>query len=237
MNLTAKWIEGPAINAAPEEAATLCDLRIFVDGENACRFIDFEEVDQEKQKGDHLTIPAVYLAEGLATDWWSIFGSRDWLHRIQRYRTGFALPDIVLRSHGTQIEIVSGDNRLLENPHLQFNSVNGETISRIDAEAVLSRFIKKVADKLSSDNIRNSELQARWNRVSLSRCDEDERAFCEAAGALGLDPYTISKEDAIFVESANELFSKEVLLEFLSGLRASKGTWSPLSYHLVERTR
>ena len=100
-------------------------------------------------------------------------------------------------------------------------SVDGEIISRLDAEALFSRFIEKVIDKLTSAGILNSELQVRWSRVSISRSDEEERGFCEAAGALGLDPYTISEGSACFIESANELLAKEVLLEFLSS------TWSP----------
>ena len=226
LNLSVDWVEHPTINAAPEEAATICDLRIFVDGKNACRFLDLDEVTVEDQESDRLTIPAVHLAEGLATDWWSIISSRDWKHRIQRYRTGFALPDIVLRSHGSRIEVMSGPHRHIKNPQLRFDSVGGETIPRLDAEAVFSRFIEKVIDKLTSAGILNSELHARWKRVSISRSDAEERDFCEAAGALGLDPYSISEENTCFIESANDLLAKEVLLEFLSGLRAS--TWSPV---------
>ena len=117
--------------------------------ENACLFLDLDEVDQEEQRCERLTIPAVYLAEGLATDWWSILCSRDWEHRIQRYRTGFALPDIVFQSHGSKIEVTSGRHLQIKNPLLRFDSVRGETISRLDAEAVFSRFIEKVVAKLN----------------------------------------------------------------------------------------
>ena len=225
MNFAAEWVEFFAVNTAPHEAATLCDLRIFVGGQNACRFLDLDEVELANQKNDRLTIPAVYLAEGLATDWWSILGSRDWDHRIQRYRTGFALPDIILRSHGSHIEVLSGPHRHIMNPQLQFESVESELVSRLDAEAVFSRFIEEVIAKLASAAIHDSELQTRWKRVCISRSDEEESEFCEAAGALGLDPYNISEEHARFIESAYEFLSEKVLLEFLSGLRTV--TWAP----------
>ena len=225
MNFAAEWVDYDAVNTALDEAATLCDLRIFVRGKNACRFLDLDEVELANQKNDRLTIPAVYLAEGLATDWWSILGSRDWDHRIQRYRTGFALPDIILRSHGSHIEVLSGPHRHIMNPQLQFESVESELVSRLDAEAVLSRFIEEVIAKLTFAGIHDSELQTRWKRVCISRSDEEDSEFCEAAGALGLDPYSISEEHARFIESAYEFLSEEVLLEFLSGLRTV--TWAP----------
>jgi hypothetical protein len=225
LNFAAEWVEYNAVNANPDEAATLCDLRIFVGGKNACRFLDLDEAELENQKNARLTIPAIYLAEGLATDWWSILNSRDWNHRIQRYRTGFALPDIVLRSHGSYIEVASGPHRHIMNPQLQFEPVESEFVSRLDAEAVFYRFIEEVIARLASAEIRDSELQTRWKRVCASRRDEEESVFCEAAGALGLDPYSISEEHAKFIESAYEFLSEEVLLEFLSGLRTE--TWAP----------
>lgn len=58
----------------------------------------------------------------------------------------------------------------------------------------------------------------RWSHVSRSLDNPDERAFCEAAGALGVDPYGISEADATFIEQAAELFSGEALLKFLAGV-------------------
>ena len=77
MQFLTEWIsEGP--NASAEERATLCNLQIFVNGENACLHFD----PDSKTTFEHITVPAVHLAEGLATDWWSIFGGRDREHQI-----------------------------------------------------------------------------------------------------------------------------------------------------------
>ena len=228
LTINVEWIP-PAPNAAPEEAATLCTMRIFVDGKSACRFLDLA-APIEHQEHDRLTIPAVHLAEGLATDWWSILHGRDEQHRLQKYRTGFALPDLVLMSHGRHLEVLPGNRNLIKNPQLQFVPVDGEIISLLDAEAVFSGYIEDVIERLNSEGIHSSELQSRWDRVTNSRMDEEESDFCEAAGALGLDPYRISEDNAGFIESANDLFAKEVLLEFLSGLRNSN--WS---HNLISR--
>ena len=87
--ISTEWIDdGP--NASAEERATLCRLSLYVSDENACSFFE----PTSNRTCDHVTVPAVHLAEGLATDWWSIFGGRDRDHAIRKYRTGFALPDV-----------------------------------------------------------------------------------------------------------------------------------------------
>ena len=146
MRFSIDWIgDGP--NASAEERATLCDLQIVVNDKNLCR----HSTPSANEPFDHLTIPAVHLAEGLATDWWSILGGRDRKHPVLRYR--------------------------------------------------------------------NSEVAVRWSRVSRSLSDPEERSFCEAVGALGLDPYLISDAEAQFVEDAANLFAGEALIEFLAGVR------------------
>jgi len=59
-----------------------------------------------------------------------------------------------------------------------------------------------------------------WARVQESRADANERAFCEAAGALDSDPYSIPDADARLIESAGALFEGEPLIEFLAGMRS-----------------
>ena len=146
MRFSIDWIgDGP--NASAEERATRCDLQIVVNDKNLCR----HSTPSANEPFDHLTIPAVHLAEGLATDWWSILGGRDRKHPVLRYR--------------------------------------------------------------------NSEVAVRWSRVSRSLSDPEERSFCEAVGALGLDPYLISDAEAQFVEDAANLFAGEALIEFLAGVR------------------
>jgi len=58
----------------------------------------------------------------------------------------------------------------------------------------------------------------RWERVAASRLDLEEAAFCEAAGALAVDPYSIEERDSILIDQAGRLFDGEALNEFLAGL-------------------
>ena len=216
MQFLTEWIsEGP--NASAEERATLCNLQIFVNGENACLHFD----PDSKTTFEHITVPAVHLAEGLATDWWSIFGGRDREHQILHYRTGFALPDLSLKCDGSTLE-VTGSQLSSKNPSVRFWQTGSEVLSRDDAQSTLAEFIERVIERLSCGGVANSEVAVRWTRVSDSRSDPDERAFCEAAGALGVDPYLISDSDARFIEDAGDLFSEEALVELLAGISKQK---------------
>ena len=226
MRFSVDWIDGAA-NRAAEERATLCDLAIYVDGRNVCRLIDCVS----NEGTESLIGPAVHLAEGIAADWWIIFGGRDRNRGIRRYRTGFALPDLVFRTDGATFEVTSRAFTS-ENPHLRFPVDGRETLPRATAEAELSRFVDAVVDRLTSRGVGNSEVATHWARVGESRCDPQEQAFCEAAGALGLDPYAISDDDAQFIEDANNVFSEESLIEFLAGIRKEQRAAS-----ILERVR
>ena len=212
MRFSTEWLDAGA-NASAEERATLCRFRLYVSEENACRFFD----PALAGACDHVAVPAVHLAEGLATDWWSIFGGRDREHPIRSYRTGFALPDVRLGFDGSTFEVRGGQSAFA-NPDVRFWQVGSEGLSRAAAESTLAGFINDVAARLAAAGLSHSEVILRWSRVSRSLSDPDERAFCEAAGALGVDPYGVSEEDARFIEEAADLCSGEALLEFLAGI-------------------
>ena len=221
MRFSVEWLDG-APNACAEERATLCRLRIFVGDENACVFYD----PQKDEKYDHVIAPAVHLAEGIATDWWSIFGARDREHSLLPWRTGFVLPNVRLRFDGATFE-VAGDQLHRDNPKLRFWLVDTETLSRDATESVLANFVERVVDKLAREGVANSEIALCWSRISESRADPEERPFCEAAGALGVDPYSISDTDASFIDAAGDLFFGEALIEFLAGIGETHHSASP----------
>lgn len=220
MRFSVEWVSG-GTNACAEERATLCDLRIFVGETNACVFYDAVS----GEKFEQVTVPAVHLAEGIAADWWAIFGGRDREHPLLPYRTGFVLPDLSFKFDGSTFE-VAGRQLSCPNPNTRFWQAGSESLSRGSAESVLSDFIDQVVEKLAGEGIPDSETALAWSRVSESRNDPDEYAFCEAAGALGADPYAISDPDADFIQQAGGLFSGEALIEFLAGVETS-GRSSP----------
>ena len=232
MRFLVEWIDG-APNVSAEERATMCDLRIVVGDTNACSHKD--EVGRESYES--IVVPAVHLAEGIATDWWNIFGGRDCQRPIWPYGTGFILPCLSFGCNGSTFE-VSGEQMSCENPGVRFWRVDAETISRDEAERELTGFVQNVVDRLSGEDIEGTEVQLRWKRVAESRRDPDENAFCEAAGALGLDPYAIAGEDADFIMRAGGVLSGAPLTEFLAGVNSVRleGRYGALA-SVVEATR
>ena len=207
-------------NVSAEERATMCDLRIMVGQVNSCLHWD----DRVGAPFESIRVPAVYLAEGLAKDWWSIFGCRDRRQPIWPYRTGFILPSLILSCDGSTLE-VSGEQLYCDNPGLRFWQAGSEVVSRQTAEETLADFVSSVIDRLRTHEISDSEVAVQWARVEASRKDPEESAFCEAAGALGVDPYSIDEADAQFIESAGSLFEGDVLSDFLAGLSNLDRNW------------
>ena len=213
LEFSTDWVKG-ARNAIMEERRTLCDLRIYVGGNNICVFDDYED----NTTLDCLTVPVVHLAEGIASNWWQILGSRDCERSMIAHRRGFALPDLRFRSDGATFEVYSRVYHS-RNPHIRFKNEARTTLTRAEAEHALGRFIYSVVGRLDDAGVDSSEVGSCWKRVSESRHDPEERAFCEAAGALGADPYSIVGADEEFIVASSGFFSDEALIEFLAGTK------------------
>lgn len=212
MRISSEWLDG-GINAALEERATLSAWQLFVADQNVCLHLD------QGESSDHIISPLYSIAEGLSHDWWSIFGGRDCSVSIASHRMGFAVPDVRLKFDGSAFEITA-EQKSYVNPNVRFWAGPTETMDRSTAENALSSLIGIIIDRLNEKGIRGSAAQLRWARVETSRQSEDESAFCEAAGALGIDPYSIPEETADLIEQSASLFAGEALVEFLGGLRS-----------------
>jgi len=222
-----EWIsDGPHSNV--EERATLCAPRMVLDNRNIFSFLD----TASGKFIDSPVFPAVHLAEGIASNWWSIFGGRDRNHSLLPWRNGHALPDMRFEYNGAVFSI---ECRPLEwsNPKLVFMNRGLARLTRVEAEDLLGGFVEAVVDKLTSEDIRETEVHLNWARVKTSMSDEDERSFCEASGALGVDPYSVSERTLDFIESAESLFKGESLVEFLAAVRSSNGFSSNSHWDLV----
>ena len=110
------------------------------------------------------------------------------------------------------------------------DAAGGEEMPRKDAEAALSRFIEDVVERVADGGVRSSEVALRWKRVSRSRTDPDEQEFCEAAGALGVDPYAIDEQDIRLIGKAHEYLRGEPLIEFLAGAALGERSESSLDW-------
>ena len=217
MKILAKFLEG-ATNAVPEERATVADFQVFVSEQNVTMHFR-GNAPVTGASIDHVTIPIYGLAEGIAHDWWSLFGGRDQEFLLIKYRSGFVVPDVRFKFDGSEFE-VSASQKIYKNPDVRFWAGPKEVLTRAEAEAALSSLVEEVIGQLDTAKVRDSSAALRWARVEESRAKPEEAQFCESAGALGLDPYQIADKDAATVDRAASLFEeREALDEFLSGAR------------------
>ncbi len=210
---SADWHDD-ALNAAPEERATVADFQLFVDDKNVCVHMRDDEVF------NHVTIAVYPIANGLAHDWWTLFGGRDRHVSLMRHRSGYIMPNVVLSFDGAAFE-VSAQQREYKDNNVRFWAGPNEVMDRACAEISLSSFIETVIERLDERKVWDSGLAQRWRRVLASRQDADEQAFCEAAGALGRDPYAMDDAAADTIEQAGRFFEGEPLSEFLAGARSA----------------
>lgn len=197
-------------NAAPEERATIAEFRVLLENVNISRHLcDTDTIES-------LMISLYPLADGLAHDWWSILGGRDREVSLTKYRGGYVLPDVRLKFDGMLFEISAHEYKY-QNPNLSFLSGPTIRLVRAETEDKLSELIERVLHRLEAEGVSETGCALRWQRVQESRADTDEASFCEAAGALNLDPYEIDDAHAGFIEAAAQKFSGEQLIEFLAG--------------------
>jgi hypothetical protein len=203
-----EW-QDDAINAAPEERATVAALRLFLNDRNITQYM------LDGTVGDQVTVALYGLVSGLVHDWWSIFGARDRVFSLRNYRTGYLIPDVRIRFDGAVFEIGAHQSVYMD-PDLRFWGGTTEALTRAEGEAWLTSLVEEVLVRLEERGVRDTSAALRWRRVQSSR-SSGESAFCEAAGGIGLDPYRISENVADFIDRAETIFERESLVEFVSG--------------------
>lgn len=209
MRFEASWIEN-ATNAAPEERASVADVRIWLNGQNVTQHFG------HGVSSDHVTVAVYSLVNGIVHDWWSLFGRRDQEFSFRDFRGGYLIPDVRMSFDGAVFQWRAVQSTFRD-PDVRFWHGPTEVLDRTSAENQLGLLIEETIARLSSKSVFGSSAALRWARVLSSREDPDEAAFCEAAGALGLDPYEMTEEGEQQLDVAAARFDGEPLLEFLAG--------------------
>jgi hypothetical protein len=202
--ILSSWLSAVSEIKPSEADATLCSLQIKIGPHSVTDFRD----DRDRVS-PNLEIPAYYLAEWIAENWWPLLweprkteddgDNADFLsrHSFLSAQHGFALPKILIVPIGRSIQ-VSASARDVQLADVRFLRGGLETLPHAAVEQELRRFVSEVAGRLSESRIKDTYLQDAWQLILDT--DSDEEQFCRFAGALGISPYDIDDATASLIE-------------------------------------
>lgn len=200
-----------------EADATMAKLTIEVGDAIATEFVDRRDIVSR-----YLGIPAYYLAEWIAENWWALLweprkseddsDSADFLsrHSILSAQHGFALPKVVIVPTGKSLSIAASA-RDVDLADIRFLRRGAASCSRETVQTMLQSFVSSTVDKLKAANIRDTYLQDAWEMVSETT--EDEAQFCRFVGALGKSPYDVDDATASLIEELLPALGDRLLMD------------------------
>ena len=223
--LTWEW-EAAGRVRAPELAATWARLVIQVRGIAVTRLVD----TSAQSLRDGVYVPLYPLAEWLACNWWALFhqyssrqqaGSFPRSHNLRYAGDGFALPDLALESAGETM-LLRWRLRPMPGCQVQFIEQGEYRLDTRSIEEELRCFIEAVIRRLRDSGVEKSFLEEEWSAVCESMASAEEREFCEAMAALGLDPYDCADDMAQGVLDLAQRVPRSLCGEFLSATSAAR---------------
>jgi hypothetical protein len=195
---------------------------------------------------DAVNVPLTPLAQFLAERWWTLlyepfrsgagapFRAR---HRLDVPMHGYVFPKVALCSGGHDTLLTAWRQDPEPNARIEFlaPAPNGpEILARDQVEDVLIDIVETVLDRLRPNGSAYANLASAWDRVRASIGDQDELAYCMAAGRLGVDPYDPSSPDlteftsqlseSVFEDISDAAFVEE-LFETSKWISDSRARW------------
>lgn len=215
MRFSVEWL-GEGISKSPELRATASTFAIEVADTNISAFVD--RVANLAYGAP--TIPAYIVAETFARNWWRITAGRDNMFSLRKARLGYALPDLVIKTDGVYARCIV-EPYSYDNPPLSFFSSATDEYPIQKLESEMRGIIELVLEKLGRDGVPDSILAERWDDIIASINDDDELAFCEGAGALGVEPYTCTDAEAHAIDVVATRLDGDAYTEFLASQTTS----------------
>ncbi len=223
--ITCNWLDKSPKPLADELEVTLAAIRILVGKENVTEFVPLVEGSLNRaseQVSEKLHIPAYFIGEWLAENWWPLLfeprkteetGNRiyDARHSLISAQHGFALPDLRIEPFGKAIQI-SCRGREMPLPEIRFRHSAHETLARKSVRGVLATFVEACASRLTACGVSGTPLQKAW--AAVEETSPEEATFCALAGALGIDPYSVSEATAAAIDEVHDLLGPTAALDF-----------------------
>ncbi|MGY4294590.1 antitoxin component of MazEF toxin-antitoxin module [Bradyrhizobium sp. i1.4.4] len=218
VEISTKWLLPVSDVKTSETDATLARLLIRLGGRSVTEFKDHKgEVSQ------HIEIPAYFIAEWIAENWWPLlweprkseddepnaaFLSR---HSLLSAQHGFALPRMLIVPIGRSVQISVGARNVPLAADARFLHNALETIPRDQLEKELRGFVSTVVERLGAHRIVDTYLQDAWQLVQET--GPDEELFCRFVGALGKSPYDVDEGTASLIERLLPMLGERLLMD------------------------
>ena len=192
------WLDGEGMSG-PELSATLASLTIRSGESVVTRVFDA----RAKTVRDFALVPLYPLAEWLVANWWFIaseipnpanehsqgFRRR---HCLGVGRDGYAFPNLdIVPSYGGRTSVSWSPTRSLWT-RVEFLGGGEALVDGDEFRRTCSDFIDSVILRLDSLGVQDTFLREEWD--AIRGADDEEIQFCQAAAALGWDPYALDDD-------------------------------------------
>lgn len=194
-----EWLGSSA--GDPAERVTHAELGINI-GDNCVTLV--EDLESRTVRST-IRVSAEPIAKWLVANWWrlrwepepvSATENLDWsmAHSVPAIGGGYAWPDLVFTgSDGARISVdckrqIYGSTDSIV-PVRYLNSF-ASTVSAIDFEGSVKAFVETVLARLSSMDVKKSELQELWRDLTKERGSPKLASYRRLEAYLGLDPDT-----------------------------------------------
>jgi hypothetical protein len=212
------WSEERATkeSAIDESRATMATFAIWLNSSAAT-----ENVVHSKKRS-YIETPLYYLSEWIAENWWvllfepqkseqetdSHFIRR---HSISSADNGFPLPALSIIPFGKSVRI----NCRSRKPKYSSFSYAADLFGDVSLDVVQKTFIDFMSDvdaRLVSFSIEDTHFQRAFSE--LKSIADEEREFCELAGALGLMPAEVTEDIARAIEHVYEVLGSQAARDY-----------------------
>ncbi len=204
LSILPDWQAPPGLGAI-ELDATWARLTITVDED----FVTLVHADGSPR--GYLNVSAYPLAEWIAFNWWPLraevrvsgYDAHHWSwrhaaagswhrrHNVRAAGNGMTWPDLTFIPEGA-VTRLSWWPATASNTRLLADGTRTIATGQIDDELV--RFVDSVIARLDERGVTGTPLHREW--AAIAALDAEEKAFAEAVGRLGLDPFSITDDTA-----------------------------------------
>jgi hypothetical protein len=139
-------------------------------------------------------LSAYHLAEWFAWNWWRLRWeprSRardcDFAHRVSSIGGGYVWPNITIFSDGERTALIAKPTA--ERPETQFRYISdcAAVIPAVEFESEIDRFIDEVLQRLETEGVEGTNLEAVWKDVCAERRTPEEARRRKLEALLGYD--------------------------------------------------